>query len=444
LADQSDEKKVSDAYKQILPVIEEWVRFTGYYHEVPGVSMAIQQHNELLTAKAFGKSNLETKEKLTSETRFRIASHSKMFTATAIMELYATEKLSLDDKVTKYIDWFKPNEGNIRIKHLLTHSSGITRDAEFGQWYHHKFPDLNQFKKIMTEKFEILDPAVQIKYSNIAYTLLGQIIEIVSGISYTEYMRDLIQRLGLVHTSSKIGETAKLHSLGYSIRMPGEERKSFPHVEAKVMDAATGFSSTPIDILKFYQAQMIGQDKGLQYGDYFKREMQNLQFKYKETEWGLGFMRVRPHNTLFLGHGGGYPGFISFSAFNPDKELGIAVFTNTLSPPELVIGMVGLIQFAEKNFKKYEDEERDFSLYEGIYRSHWVIMYIKQFNQQLLLLPLNVADPSIDVQRLKYVEEGVFVAEDAPPFAGKGERVYFKDGKVEMRGSVYQKFKYDY
>ena len=129
-----------DEIVELIPFIKDWVRFVGYRYKVPGISVAIQFKDELLLDFAVGKSNLETGSKLTTDTLFRIASHSKVFTTTAIMELYAEDELSLDDKISKHIPWFTEND-DIRIKHILTHSSGMSRDKEYGQWHTHNFPN---------------------------------------------------------------------------------------------------------------------------------------------------------------------------------------------------------------------------------------------------------------------------------------------------------------
>lgn len=441
---------ISQAFRDILPVIEEWIRFISYYHDIPGVSMAIQQYDKLLSAKAFGKSNLNTGEKLSTDHLFRIASHSKLFTATAIMELYAQEKLSLDDKIIKYLPWIKLKNSNIRIHHLLTHSSGITRDSDFGQWYHYTFPDREELKEITSDDIEVLEPSEQIKYSNVAYSLLGLIIEQLTGESYEKYMLDLIKRLGLQFTFPNLGDRAEQHAVGHDIRLPGEPRDIFDHIEAKAMDSATGFSSVPSDLLKFYRAQMLNQEKSLKYDNYFKREMQNLQFEYKTTKWGYGFIHYSFNDTLFLGHSGGYPGFITLSGFNPDKELSIALFTNTGKPPiaEMFTGIVSFLQFAENRYSTFNDDKKhDLSKYEGFYRFR-DIMLVKQFHNQLIVIPVITFTPTIFYQRLQMIESDTFIIREASPTSFKGEKVYFRLGdqgkEFSIAGIIYKEYSYNY
>ncbi len=429
----------------MLPAIHEWLRFNGYYYHVPGISYAIEFDGKLLTSRAVGMANLKENKLMNTETRFRVASHSKLFTATAIMELYAEDKLSIDDRVSKHLSWFKPKNRNIRIRHLLTHSSGITRDTEYGQWEHHNFPDLETFKSLLNDKFEILDLASEIKYSNIGYTLLGLIIEKVSGLTYENYMIDLCTRLNLTHTTPSLGDTEKLHATGYKMYMPNEPREPLPHVEAKVMNAATGFSSVPTDMLRFLHALMPETESQLKLDDYYKREMQNVQFSHQDNvKWGFGLSISKIDNTKFVGHGGGYPGFITYSAISPENKLAAAVYTNTLNPPELFGGVIGLLNYADKNYDKYSGKNRDLSKYVGVYRGRWRMLYIGQLNQQLISVPLSNLNPIPYIERLEPTEEDTFIIKEATPLASKGQPVKFLDGELHVGGSIYRRYEYNY
>ena len=127
---------------------------------------------------------------------FRIASHSKLFTATAIMKLYNQEKLSIDDKISKHLPWFTSKEDEnldqIRIFHLLTHSSGITRDGVTGHWIKFEFPSKDEIVQQVKEGISFFDTAEKLKYSNFGYTILGQVIEAVSRQSFENYIQNEI------------------------------------------------------------------------------------------------------------------------------------------------------------------------------------------------------------------------------------------------------------
>src|SRR5207237_3305198 len=110
---------------------------------------------------------------------FRMASHSKLFTATAVMQLREQGKLRLDDPVSKYLPWFtfKPAEGDdppITIEELLTHSSGLPREAG-AHWTTFEFPTSEQLRELMLAREAPFAPEVRWKYSNLTYSVAGMI-----------------------------------------------------------------------------------------------------------------------------------------------------------------------------------------------------------------------------------------------------------------------------
>ena len=110
-----------------------WLEGQLSYRGLPGVVVGVVADQDLVWAQGFGFADIKAKRPMTPETKFRMASHSKLFTATAIMQLREQGKLGLDDPITKHLPWFrvKPADqdgGPITIEHLLTHSSGLPRD----------------------------------------------------------------------------------------------------------------------------------------------------------------------------------------------------------------------------------------------------------------------------------------------------------------------------
>ncbi len=135
-------------FKQALHLIDKWLDYQTYFKEIPGVSVGIFVEDEIIFRKEYGYANIKDKIKLTDQHLFRIASHSKLFSATAIMRLYHEDKLSIDDKVSKYLPWFTSdkdkNMGQVRIRHLLTHSSGMSRDGNTAIGIHTNFQELKR------------------------------------------------------------------------------------------------------------------------------------------------------------------------------------------------------------------------------------------------------------------------------------------------------------
>ncbi|MHA1186921.1 MAG: serine hydrolase domain-containing protein [Candidatus Heimdallarchaeota archaeon] len=347
-----------EQYKETLHLIDNWLDFQAYIKEIPGIAVGVFVEDEIIFKKEYGYADLETKTKLTDQHLFRIASHSKLFTATAIMKLYHEEKLSIDDKVSKYLPWFTSekdeNLQHVRIHHLLTHSSGISRDGETGHWWNYHFPGKKEIMDQVKEGVTFFGSSEILKYSNFGFTLLGLIVEAVSGKTYHEYIQqEIFDPLEMTNSVVDVDESnIDRHATGYHIKYPGKDREKFEHVPANVMHAATGLSSTVDDMIKFYKAHMLGND--ILFPDYIKREMQRPQFKYKNEERGFGFGVAKMPTKIMYGHGGGYPGFITRSGLFKDENIIIVVLTNAVNGPasQLLIGIKAIFEKYEKNMRR--------------------------------------------------------------------------------------------
>src|SRR5690242_11272524 len=121
-----------------------WMEGQIAYRGLPGIAVGVVHDQQLVWATGFGFADVAHKVPMTPETKFRMASHSKMFTAIAIMQLREDGKLRLDDPVEKYLPWFhaKPaggDDGPITIEQLLSHVSGLQREAG-DHWTTNEFP----------------------------------------------------------------------------------------------------------------------------------------------------------------------------------------------------------------------------------------------------------------------------------------------------------------
>src|ERR1700754_929317 len=115
--------------RSAIDYIVDWLEFQLTGSQQPGVIIAIAHRGEIVAEQAFGLANLDTGEKLTARHRFRIASHSKSFTAAGIMKLREQKKLRLDDPVGKYVSGLHREVAEQTIAQALTHSAGLTRDG---------------------------------------------------------------------------------------------------------------------------------------------------------------------------------------------------------------------------------------------------------------------------------------------------------------------------
>ncbi|NHJ87753.1 MAG: beta-lactamase family protein [Asgard group archaeon] len=454
------DKSKKELIKKSLPLIDKWLDYQTYIKEIPGVAVGIFFEDETIFKKEYGYADIKNKEKLNGSHIFRIASHSKLFTATAIMKLYHEEKLSIDDKVSKYLPWFTSekdeNLQHVRIRHLLTHSSGMTRDGLTAHWTTHKFPNLEEIQKQITEGISFYEANELLKYSNFGYTILGQIIEQVSGTSYHDFIKkEILEPLNMVNTVTEITDTSiGKHAIGYGVKFPNKPRKEIEHVSAEIMHSATGLSSNVEDLIKFYQGHFLGNDK--LFPDYIKREMQRVHFKSKLTDWGLGFSIAKIDDDLLVGHGGGYPGFITRSGIIAGKKIILVVLTNAIDGPAatLLWGINKIINYVIQKEEKFESipekELPDLSDVIGFYESEWGISLFDQIGSKLVLIGPSADNPTEGMKIYNHKENLAFISPDEPYNASPGELVEFIDGPdgqkifVDSHKGKSNQFKYEY
>ena len=176
-----------DAWLQFASdYICDWLQFQLRASEQPGCIVAIAHRGRIVTERAFGLANLDSGEKLTPRHRFRIASHSKAFTAAGIMKLREHRKLRLDDPVGTYVKELHPRVARVTLAQLLSHSAGLTRDgADSGQFTDNR-PYLDEAELLAELKLPTaIEPNTRFKYSNHGYALLGQVIERITGEPYS-------------------------------------------------------------------------------------------------------------------------------------------------------------------------------------------------------------------------------------------------------------------
>lgn len=449
-----------NSVRQSLHLIDRWLDFQTYYQEIPGIAVGIFLEDEIVLKREYGYADLEKLERLNGNHLFKIASHSKLFTATAIMKLYHQEKLSIDDRVFKNLPWFTSvgdeNLKEIRIRHLLSHSSGLNRDGGAGQWYTYEFPDKdNIIEQIREGSIKSIYPASEhLKYSNIAFTLLGMIVEEASGISYEKYIQsEILNPLNMKQTYA--GITPKIipkHASGYKRRLPGQKREKFNHVSTNIMIPATGFSSNAEDLLKFYQAHFLGNQ--VLFPDSIKREMQRVHFQSENRDWGLGFFIDKYPDFKVIGHSGGFPGFITYSGMIPDQKLIVVVLTNAIDGPaaDLSMGILKLLyavsQKKDQFFVLENQPAPNFRNLIGFYSNDWGVTLYSQIGNKLTAIAPDLINPAPFL--IVYDQKGdrEFVIPPDFPMGSPGESIRFleKDGEtvIDVHGNLSKRFEYNY
>ena len=410
-----------------------WLAHQRAQREVPGTVLAIEHDSEIMLSKGYGWANIEQQAQMTPRHIFRIASHSKTFTATAVMLLVERSQLRLDDRASHYLDWL---DAPVTIRQLLNHVGGITRDGlESDFWQlERKFPDVAELQRIA---HGVLEPNTQFKYSNIGFGLLGQVIERASGQPYNAFVKaEIVDRLRLVDTGPEThpGMTNRLVT-GYTPYRPGLPRLPIADTDTRALSSATGFYSTAEDLCRFGRAHYFGNAELLT--DASKREMQQPYWTVPEADqsYGLGFAVHTIGKGRMIGHGGGFPGHSTTTLIDPDARLVVVVLNNThgtvgLASP-LAVGIVKILDFALSS----GDEPRHWSpeRYAGRFMNLGGITDIACFGSKILAFNPDEADPTAHATELEVVDADTLRIARTSGYGSPGETVRYErtpDGAI--------------
>lgn len=321
--------------KHTLDFLDSWLTLRSKWDDAPGFVVAIMKDGELVLNRAYGKANLETGELLTTDHRHRIASHSKSFTATALLQLQEAGKLRIDDAAVAYLPWLGEHRDarwrEVTVRQLMSHGAGVIRDGLDSDYWslRRPFPAVDELKAAIMEADLVLEPNTELKYSNYGYSLLGLVIETVSGQSYGDYIAEhMFSPLGLTRTTVDLEDSTGL-ATGYTRLTLSHERLEFPHAATNAMAAATGFVSTAQEIAAFHDALRLGTGKLL--SDASKKEMRRMQWQVKSDSsegYGLGLDVVPRRQRTLIGHSGGFPGFVSRTWADTEDGLVVSVIAN--------------------------------------------------------------------------------------------------------------------
>lgn len=270
---------------------------------------------------AGGKASRDFGAPNTIDTRFNLGSMNKMFTAVSIMQLVEHGKLSLDDPLSKFLPTFPDAESakKIKIKHLLSHSAGL------GGYFSDRFwtTSRDQFRTVddmikfaaADEKLQF-EPGTKFQYSNTGMLVAGKVIEVVTGASYYDYVRENIYKpAGMTRTDCyELDRVNDNLAIGYDKEYTRDGVVLRNNIFMHVMKGGPhgGGYSTVGDLLKF--------DRALRSGKLIRAEsvklITSIKPEFGSENYGYGFQVIEPGRIA--GHSGGFPGIDS----NLDMFLG--------------------------------------------------------------------------------------------------------------------------
>ena len=309
------------------PAQELTAKFNEYISsEVKGArfsgAILVAQDGKVLFSKAYGLANIENDVPNTLQTKFRIGSLTKQFTAMAILVLQERQKLNVQDSICKYLQPCPESWQPITIHHLLTHTSGLPNFmytvnlTEEERAYSPLSRDIDRLRKGSLE----FAAGTKFNYCNSGYVLLGHIIEKVSGKSYGDFVRESIfEPLKMVNTGYDYnGLILKHRAEGYSLR--GDTLITAPFVDMSVPFAAGGLYSTVEDLYLW--------DQALYTEKLISKKSLEMMFTPFKQNYGYGWYIDEPLKRKGFSHGGRIAGYMNSIERFPDEKLTVIVMSN--------------------------------------------------------------------------------------------------------------------
>ncbi len=328
--------RAQDSPTEIEEKVQPLIQKVMKSYELPGLAVGIVKNNEIVYAKGFGVKDLETKEPITEKSLFHMASVSKPFSATAIMQFVEQGKVGLDDPVVKYLSYFRLNDERykeITIRQMLSHISGMP-DVRDYEWDKPVYDDgaAERYVRSLTDKELIAAPGEMFAYSNMAFEVLGDLIAKVSGMSFEDYVKtNILDPLGMKEsTFLKKNVSPELatspHVMGLKIKVS----EIYPYHRAHAPS-----STLHSNVLEMGNWAMANMNKGVLRGKrILKPESYDVLWQPAKlnngeaTRVGLSwFLRTyREIKTVF--HGGGDVGYRTYFIMMPEKSIAAVVLSN--------------------------------------------------------------------------------------------------------------------
>lgn len=304
--------------------VDEYIRAEMQRQHIPGLALAVVKDGRVVKAQGYGLANVETKSPVTAETVFKIGSLSKPIIAMGIMLLVEEGKIALDDRASKFLDGTPETWRGITIRNLLSHTSGIVREAPgFDRVRLQADADVIKTAYPLPLNFKTGD---QYEYCNVGYFALAEIIRRVSGQPWAEFLaKRIFEPLGMTSTrTTTFDEIIANRANGYSFSASANKLTN-ARVTLAIRPSGA-FLSTLSDLIKLEAAL-----HGKAFLTPETRKALWTPFRFNngtDSMYGLGWRVEKINGVKRIGHAGNLDGFKSFYGRFVDEGLAIIMLTN--------------------------------------------------------------------------------------------------------------------
>jgi len=294
----------------------------------PGASVTIIKDGKLFYSKAYGVADLESRTPAATSTNYRLASVTKQFTAMAVLMLIDSGKLTLDSQLTDVLPGAPTYLQNVKIRHLLNHTSGIVD-------YEDLIPESQTVQVLDKDVLSLLrsidsvyfSPGLKFKYSNSGYSLLALVVESISGQSFAEFLKkNIFDPLDMNHTLAYQQGISSVDNRAYGY---SRTDSGFVRTDQSVTSAVLGDGGIYSSVDDLFQWDQALYTQSLVRPSLFEEALTPAQLNDgSRTTYGFGWF-IEPYKTgtRFL-HEGSTRGFRNAILRMPDQQLTVIILTN--------------------------------------------------------------------------------------------------------------------
>lgn len=307
---------------------------------VPGLAVGVVDRDRILFADGFGVASVESKKPVTERSLFHMASVSKLFTATAVMQLVEAGKIDLDTAVVIYLPYFELADEQckeITVRQMLSHTSGMPDVRDYG-WENPEYDDdaLERYLRGLKNRRMIARPGERYAYSNMAYEVLGDVVAKVSGLSFEEYVQSrILDPLRMQSSTFLITDTAEiLRTAPHRGSEPPRLSEVYPYNRAHAPSST--LHSSVLDMCLWL---LVNLNRGSLDGSRILEaatldEMWKTQaHRGPDRTMGLGWQMRDFDGQIRVFHGGRDVGYLTYVLVLPEESLGIVLLANSSEAP---------------------------------------------------------------------------------------------------------------
>jgi CubicO group peptidase (beta-lactamase class C family) len=307
--------------------------------KIPGCALGIVEDNRLVYSRGFGLMKLgDPSRPVTPETLFHMASITKPFVATALMQLVERGKVDLDAPVTRYVPYFRlkdPRYKDITVRQMVTHTSGMPDVKNYG-WNQPEYDDgaLERYVRSLDDKALLWQPGHKFRYSNMAFEVLGDLVAKVSGMSFEDYVEtSILKPVGmrsstLLYKKADPSKLATGHTMAKGVVAPVAH---YPYNRAHT--PSSNLHSNVEDMARWI---IVNLNRGELDGQrILKSSTYELLWRpaapIPERSWhvAISWFLAEVKGEQIVMHSGGDDGFATHLAFSPTRKAGVVMMFNS-------------------------------------------------------------------------------------------------------------------